>query len=103
MRTIVPGGIAGTGLSVLLLRYLLPELLGRQYLNGYGGGGGIADFPGRNLAVSGSFHVIGNHQCVRTGDLADGKQNLYRRTTLHGADQKKEAASCKDRSGKLCR
>ena len=37
MRTIVPGGIAGTGLSVLLLRYLIPELLGRQYLNGYGG------------------------------------------------------------------
>ena len=37
MRTIVPGGIAGTGLSVLLLKYLIPELLGRQYLNGYGG------------------------------------------------------------------
>ena len=37
MRTIVPGGIAGTVLSVLLLRYLIPELLGRQYLNGYGG------------------------------------------------------------------
>ena len=37
MRTIVPGGIAGTVLSVLLLRYLILELLGRQYLNGYGG------------------------------------------------------------------
>lgn len=37
MRTIVPGGITGTVLSVLLLRYLIPELLGRQYLNGYGG------------------------------------------------------------------
>ena len=37
MRTIVPGGIAGIGLSVVLLRYLIPQLLGRQYLNGYGG------------------------------------------------------------------
>ena len=37
MRTIVPGGITGTVLSVLLLRYLILELLGRQYLNGYGG------------------------------------------------------------------
>ena len=37
MRTIVPGCITGTVLSVLLLRYLIPELLGRQYLNGYGG------------------------------------------------------------------
>lgn len=37
LRTIVPGGITGIGLSVLLLKYLIPELLGRQYLNGYGG------------------------------------------------------------------
>lgn len=39
MRTIVPGCITGTVLSVLLLRYLIPELVGRQYLNGYGGYG----------------------------------------------------------------
>ena len=37
MRTILPGCAVGAGLSVLLLSYLIPELLGVQYLKGYGG------------------------------------------------------------------
>lgn len=93
MRTIVPGCITGTVLSVLLLRYLIPELVGRQYLNGYGGAEKLPDFSDGNLVVSGSLHVTGNSGCIGTGDQADGKQNLYRGNALHGADRKKEKAS----------
>ena len=93
MRTIVPGCITGTVLSVLLLRYLIPELVGRQYLNGYGGAEELQNFSDGNLVVSGSLHVTGNSGCIGTGDQADGKQNLYRGNALHGADRKKEKAS----------
>ena len=64
------------------------------------GRGRIADFSSGNLAVSGSLHVTGNPGCIGTGDLADGKQNLYRRNALHGADRKKGAASWTGRPGK---
>lgn len=58
MRTIVPGGIAGTGLSVLLLRYLLPELLGRQYLNGYGGAEELQIFRMEILLLAVAFTLL---------------------------------------------
>lgn len=58
MRTIVPGGIAGTGLSVLLLRYLLPELLGRQYLNGYGGAEELQIFRVEILLLAVAFTLL---------------------------------------------
>ena len=74
----MPGCITGTVLSVLLLRYLIPELVGRQYLNGYGGAEELQIFSDGNLVVSGSLHVTGNSGCIGTGDQADGKQNLYR-------------------------
>ena len=58
MRTIVPGGIAGTGLSVLLLRYLIPELLGRQYLNGYGGAEELRIFRVEILLLAVAFTLL---------------------------------------------
>lgn len=58
MRTIVPGGIAGTGLSVLLLRYLIPELLGRQYLNGYGGAEELRIFCVEILLLAVAFTLL---------------------------------------------
>lgn len=73
IRTILPGCIAGSGLSLLLLRYLIPELLGRQYLSGYGGSKGLQIFRGGNIDISGSIYVAGNHRCLGTGNLADGK------------------------------
>lgn len=58
MLTIVPGGIAGTGLSVLLLRYLIPELLGRQYLNGYGGAEELRIFRVEILLLAVAFTLL---------------------------------------------
>ena len=58
MRTIVPGCIAGIGLSVLLLRYLIPELVGRQYLNGYGGAEELQIFRMEILLLSVAFTLL---------------------------------------------
>lgn len=58
MRTIVPGGIVGTGLSVLSLRYLIPELLGRQYLNGYGGATELKIFRVEILLLAVTFTLL---------------------------------------------
>ena len=58
MRMIVPGGIAGTGLSVLLLKYLMPELLGRQYLNGYGGAEELQIFRVEILLLAVAFTLL---------------------------------------------
>lgn len=58
MRTIVPGGIAGIGLSVVLLRYLIPQLLGRQYLNGYGGAEELQIFRMEILLLAVAFTLL---------------------------------------------
>lgn len=58
MRTIVPGCIAGIGLSVLLLRYLIPELVGRQYLNGYGGAEELQIFRMEILLLAVAFTLL---------------------------------------------
>lgn len=58
MRTIVPGCITGTVLSVLLLRYLIPELVGRQYLNGYGGAEELQIFRMEILLLSVAFTLL---------------------------------------------
>ena len=58
MRTIVPGGIAGIGLSVVLLRYLIPQLLGRQYLNGYGGAEELQIFRVEILLLAVAFTLL---------------------------------------------
>lgn len=58
MRTIVPGGIAGIGLSVVLLRYLIPELVGRQYLNGYGGAEELQIFRMEILLLAVAFTLL---------------------------------------------
>ena len=58
MRTIVPGCITGTVLSVLLLRYLIPELVGRQYLNGYGGAEELQIFRMEILLLAVAFTLL---------------------------------------------
>lgn len=58
IRTILPGCIAGTGLSLLLLRYLIPELLGRQYLSGYGGSKGLQIFRVEILILAAAFTLL---------------------------------------------
>nr|WP_296093738.1 ABC transporter permease [uncultured Dorea sp.] len=58
IRTILPGCIAGTGLSILLLRYLIPELLGRQYLSGYGGSKGLQIFRVEILILAAAFTLL---------------------------------------------
>ena len=58
MRTIVSGGIAGIGLSVVLLRYLIPQLLGRQYLNGYGGAEELQIFRMEILLLAVAFTLL---------------------------------------------
>ena len=58
MRTIVPGCIAGIGLSVLLLRYLIPELVGRQYLNGSGGAEELQIFRMEILLLAVAFTLL---------------------------------------------
>ncbi len=89
----MPGCITGTVLSVLLLRYLIPELVGRQYLNGYGGAEELQIFRMEILLLAVAFTLLVILGCIGTGDQADGKQNLYRGNALHGADRKKEKAS----------
>ena len=58
VRTIVPGGIAGIGLLVVLLRYLIPQLLGRQYLNGYGGAEELQIFRMEILLLAVAFTLL---------------------------------------------
>ena len=97
MRTIVPGGIAGIGLSVVLLRYLIPELLGRQYLNGYGGAEELRIFRVEILLLAVAFTLL---VILGASEQVICKQNLYRRNTLHEADGKKETTAWKSRSWK---
>lgn len=101
MRTIVPGGIAGTGLSVLLLRYLLPELLGRQYLNGYGGAEELQIFRVEILLLAVAFTllvILGaseqvirqtvNRTCIEGMHYTEqiGRKKRHRRRTDLGKD-----------------
>ena len=96
----MPGGIAGIGLSVVLLRYLIPELLGRQYLNGYGGAEELRIFRVEILLLAVAFTLLvilgASEQVIRQ----TVNRNLYRRNTLHEADGKKETTAWKSRSWK---
>ena len=93
MRTIVPGGIAGIGLSVVLLRYLIPELLGRQYLNGYGGAEELRIFRVEILLLAVAFTLL--------VILGASEQVIWQTVnTLHEADGKKETTAWKSRSWK---
>ena len=46
------------GLSVVLLRYLIPQLLGRQYLNGYGGAEELQIFRMEILLLAVAFTLL---------------------------------------------
>lgn len=96
MRTIVPGCIAGIGLSVLLLRYLIPELVGRQYLNGYGGAEELQIFRMEILLLAVAFTllvILGaseqvirqtvNRTCIEGMHYTEqtGRKNRHRRRT----------------------
>ncbi len=52
LRVLIPGAAAGAVLSAAVLCILLPDLLGRQYLNGYGGGKGLEIFRPEILAAA---------------------------------------------------
>ena len=98
MRTIVPGGIAGIGLSVCVIAISDTATIGQTVSEWIWRRRRTADLSGGNLVVSGSLHVVGNLGCIGTGDLADCKQNLYRGNALHGAEGKQETTAWKSRS-----
>ena len=95
MRTIVPGGIAGTGLSVLLLRYLLPELLGGQYLNGYGGAEELQIFRVEILLLAVVFTLL-----VILGASEQVIWQTVNRTCIEGMHYTEQKGSKKQQHGK---
>lgn len=95
MRTIVPGGIAGTGLSVLLLRYLIPELLGRQYLNGYGGAEELQIFRVEILLLAVVFTLL-----VILGASEQVIRQTVNRTCIEGMHYTEQKGRKKQQHGK---
>ncbi len=55
---LVPGVIAGTAVSAAVLRLVIPEILGKQYLSGYGGASGLRIFRPQILAAAVVFVVL---------------------------------------------
>lgn len=96
MRTIVPGGIAGTGLSVLLLRYLIPELLGRQYLNGYGGAEELRIFRVEILLLAVAFTLL-----VILGASEQVIRQTVNRTCIEGMHYTEQTGRKKRQHGKV--
>ena len=96
MRTIVPGGIAGTGLSVLLLRYLIPELLGRQYLNGYGGAEELRIFRVEILLLAVVFTLL-----VILGASEQVIRQTVNRTCIEGMHYTEQTGRKKRQHGKV--
>ena len=95
MRTIVPGGITGTVLSVLLLRYLIPELLGRQYLNGYGGAEELQIFRVEILLLAVVFTLL-----VILGASEQVIWQTVNRTCIEGMHYTEQKGSKKQQHGK---
>ena len=95
MRTIVPGGIAGIGLSVLLLRYLIPQLLGRQYLNGYGGAEELQIFRVEILLLAVVFTLL-----VILGASEQVIWQTVNRTCIEGMHYTEQKGSKKQQHGK---
>ena len=95
MRTIVPGGIAGIGLSVVLLRYLIPELLGRQYLNGYGGAEELQIFRVEILLLAVVFTLL-----VILGASEQVIWQTVNRTCIEGMHYTEQKGSKKQQHGK---
>lgn len=95
MRTIVPGGIAGIGLSVVLLRYLIPQLLGRQYLNGYGGAEEMQIFRVEILLLAVVFTLL-----VILGASEQVIWQTVNRTCIEGMHYTEQKRSKKQQHGK---
>lgn len=95
MRTIVPGGIAGIGLSVVLLRYLIPELLGRQYLNGYGGAEELRIFRVEILLLAVVFTLL-----VILGASEQVIRQTVNRTCIEGMHYTEQKGRKKQQHGK---
>ena len=95
MRTIVPGGIAGIGLSVVLLRYLIPQLLGRQYLNGYGGAEELQIFRMEILLLAVAFTLL-----VILGASEQVIRQTVNRTCIEGMHYTEQKRSKKQQHGK---
>lgn len=95
MRTIVPGGIAGIGLSVVLLRYLIPQLLGRQYLNGYGGAEELQIFRVEILLLAVVFTLL-----VILGASEQVIWQTVNRTCIEGMHYTEQKGSKKQQHGK---
>lgn len=95
MRTIVPGGIAGIGLSVVLLRYLIPQLLGRQYLNGYGGAEELQIFRVEILLLAVVFTLL-----VILGASEQVTWQTVNRTCIEGMHYTERKGSKKQQHGK---
>ena len=95
MRTIVPGGIAGIGLSVVLLRYLIPQLLGRQYLNGYGGAEELQIFRVEILLLAVVFTLL-----VILGASEQVIWQTVNRTCIEGMHYTERKGSKKQQHGK---
>ena len=95
MRTIVPGGIAGIGLSVVLLRYLIPQLLGRQYLNGYGGAEELQIFRVEILLLAVVFMLL-----VILGASEQVIWQTVNRTCIEGMHYTEQKGSKKQQHGK---
>lgn len=95
MRTIVPGGIAGIGLSVVLLRYLIPQLLGRQYLNGYGGAEELQIFRVEIMLLAVVFTLL-----VILGASEQVIWQTVNRTCIEGMHYTEQKGSKKQQHGK---
>lgn len=95
MRTIVPGGIAGIGLSVVLLRYLIPQLLGRQYLKGYGGAEELQIFRVEILLLAVVFTLL-----VILGASEQVIWQTVNRTCIEGMHYTEQKRSKKQQHGK---
>lgn len=95
MRTIVPGGIAGIGLSIVLLRYLIPELLGRQYLNGYGGAEELRIFRVEILLLAVVFTLL-----VILGASEQVIRQTVNRTCIEGMHYMEQKGRKKQQHGK---
>lgn len=95
MRTIVPGGIAGIGLSVVLLRYLIPQLLGRQYLKGYGGAEELQIFRVEILLLAVVFTLL-----VILGASEQVIWQTVNRTCIEGMHYTEQKGSKKQQHGK---
>ena len=106
-RILIPGVLAGTVLSALLLQLVIPAILGRQYLNGFGGVRELRIFRPEILAASVIFTTVltlgtsagiirraVNRSCVEsvryTGIKPEKKRHRKERRKTKGKSRRKQ-------------